>query len=246
MIITSKNNELIKSVRALKQKKARDEQGCYIVEGEKSVLDAYATKQEIKYLFVTEKYALNFEKYSPITVSDLVFQSLTDEVTPQGVLAVVKIPKSAPITQLTHCLLLDRVQDPGNVGAIIRTAVACGVKHIFAIDSADFYSPKVVRSSMGGLFRISVTKITESQAISLLNEQNVPLLSADMSGENLFCFNPPKRFCLCVGNEGQGISATLTSASNHKVSIPMQNGMESLNVAVATSVTLYTLLNNSK
>lgn len=243
MVITSKNNDLIKSVRALKQKKQRDEQGCYIVEGEKSVLDAYATGQEIKYLFLTEKNLLKFSDNSPILVSDSVMQSLCDEVTPQGVLAVVKIPKSAPITQLTQCLLLDRVQDPGNVGAIIRTAVACGIKHILAIDSADFYSPKTVRSSMGGLFRIHVHKVSEEQAVTLLKQNGVSLLCADMNGENIFNFAPPSSFCLCVGNEGQGLSDFLMQSADKTISIPMQGGMESLNVAVATSVTLYTLFN---
>ena len=243
MVITSKNNELIKSVRSLKQKKGREEQNCFIVESEKCVLDALSTNQRIKHLFVTEKFYSRFADFSPITVSDAVMQSLTDEVTPQGVLAVVEIPKSAPIAQLTHCLLLDRVQDPGNVGAIIRTAVACGVKYIFTIDCADVYSPKVVRASMGGLFRLSVEKVTEQRAFEILKANGVSLLCADMKGENVFDFNPPKSFCVCVGNEGQGISEFLKNACNKKISIPMQGGMESLNVAVATSVTLYTLLN---
>lgn len=244
MVITSRNNELIKSVRALRQKKGRDEQNAFIVEGEKLVDEAIKTGQIIKNIFVTEKYAQKYERFNPVLVSESVLSCLVDEVTPQGVLAVVQILKSGAITPLTHCLLLDRVQDPGNVGAILRIAVACGIKQILVIDCADAYSPKVVRASMSGIFKVNIVKIDETSAIALLRDNNLPLIVADMKGDNLFEFNPPSGFCLCVGNEGNGISQNLKSVASHKISIPMQGELESLNVAVATGVALYTLLNH--
>lgn len=244
MVITSRNNELIKSVRALKQKKGRDEQNAFLVEGEKLVDEAIKAGWQIANIFATEKKAEKYASKSPVLVSESVLSSLSDEVTPQGVVAVVKIPKSGAITPLTHCLLLDRVQDPGNVGAILRIAVACGIKQILSIDCADVYSPKVVRSSMSGIFKVNVTKISEQNAITLLRENGIPLLVADMLGDNLFEFNPPKGFCLCVGNEGNGISQNLKEFATHKISIPMKGELESLNVAVATGVALYTLLNH--
>lgn len=244
MVITSRNNELIKSVRALRQKKGRDEQNAFIVEGEKLVDEAIKTGQVIKNIFITEKYEQKYASFNPVLVSESVLSCLVDEVTPQGVLAVVQIPKSGAITPLTHCLLLDRVQDPGNVGAILRIAVACGIKQVLVIDCADAYSPKVVRASMSGIFKVNIVKIDEKSAINLLKDNDLPLIVADMKGDNLFKFNPPSKFCLCVGNEGNGISQNLKSVASHRISIPMQGELESLNVAVATGVALYTLLNH--
>ena len=244
MVITSRNNELIKSVRALRQKKGRDEQNAFIVEGEKLVDEAIKTGQVIKNIFVTEKYEQKYASFNPVLVSESVLSCLVDEVTPQGVLAVVQIPKSGAITPLTHCLLLDRVQDPGNVGAILRIAVACGIKQVLVIDCADAYSPKVVRASMSGIFKVNIVKIDEKSAINLLKDNDLPLIVADMKGDNLFKFNPPSKFCLCVGNEGNGISQNLKSVAPHRISIPMQGELESLNGAVATGVALYTLLNH--
>ena len=97
---------------------------------------------------------------------------------------------------------------------------------------------------MSGIFKVNIVKIDETSAIALLRDNNLPLIVADMKGDNLFEFNPPSGFCLCVGNEGNGISQNLKSVASHKISIPMQGELESLNVAVATGVALYTLLNH--
>lgn len=239
---------MVKQVASLKQKKYRDSLGLYVVEGEKMVCDAITYGAEITQIFATEKY-LNFSfncNVSPIFVSDAVFKVISDEVTPQGVLAVIKTPKSKPITRLTRCLLLDRVQDPGNVGTILRLAVACGVTDILQIESADAYSQKAVRSSMSGIYHVNIIKASEQECLNLIKQNDLALICADLTGENLFDFTPPQNFCLCVGNEGKGISNGVLASATNVISIPMQKGVESLNVAVATGVTLYTLLNNCK
>ena len=247
-MITSKQNQTIKRVASLKQKKGRELYGQYVVEGVKMISDAITYGAKIVEIFVTEKLQNDFEN-SPVevtVVSDAVFKCISDEVTPQGALAVVQIPKSGDISALSRCLLLDRVQDPGNVGTITRLATACGIKHLLLIDSADPYSPKAVRSSMSGIYHVNVIKLSESECISLLHEQNLPLICADMGDNNVFDYKAPNRFCLCVGNEGNGISDNLLTASNTILSIPMEKGIESLNVAVATGVMLYTLINNQR
>ncbi len=210
------------------------------------VLDAITYGAEITQIFATERYAnypfKNNEKV--IFVSDAVFKVMSDEVTPQGVLAVVKIPKSGDIARLSRCLLLDRVQDPGNVGAIIRLAVACGVTDILTIDSADAYSQKAVRSSMSGIYHVNLYRYSENECLNVIKQNELSLICADLTGKNIFEYKTPEKFCLCVGNEGNGISDSLINNATDVISIPMHKGVESLNVAVATGVTLYTLLNN--
>lgn len=247
-MITSKQNQTVKRVVALKQKKGREEFGCYVVEGVKMVSDALKFGAEVEEIFVTEKHQNTFLKaFSNVTlVSEQVFNFISDEVTPQGVLAVIKIPKNVAIGRLTRCFLLDRVQDPGNVGTITRIATACGIKDILLIDSADPYSPKAVRSSMSGIYHVNVIKLSEREVIDLLKEQGIALISADMGEREVFSYIAPEKFCLCVGNEGNGISDNILSASDEILSIPMEKGIESLNVSVAAGVMMYSLLYNNK
>lgn len=247
-MITSKQNQTVKTVASLKQKKGRELNSKYVVEGFKMIADARNANVKILEIFTTENNASSFEGFDcPVTVvSEPVFKCMSDEVTPQGSLAVLEIPKSGAIASLSRCLLLDRVQDPGNVGTIMRLAAACGIKDVLLIDSADPYSPKAVRSSMSGIYRVNVIKVSEGEALSLLQKNGVPLICADMDGENLFDYTPSESFCLCVGNEGNGISDSLLKSASKTIAIPMNSGVESLNVSVATGVTLYTLLYNNK
>ena len=247
-MITSKQNQAVKRVASLKQKKNRDELGLYVVEGVKMISDAIAFGVCIKEIFVTEKHQNTFlnSPVTPVLVSDDVYKFMSDEVTPQGALAVLQIPKSGAISSLSRCLLLDRVQDPGNVGTIVRLAVACGVKHILSIDSADAYSPKAVRSSMSGIYNVEIIKLSEEGCLNFVKEHDLCLISADMGGECVFDYSAPQKFCLCVGNEGNGISKNLINNSHKILSIPMHEGIESLNVSVATGVMLYSLLYNNE
>ncbi len=245
MIITSRQNERVKRVVSLKQKKYRDQYSLYIVEGDKMIADAINAGQQITEIFVSESYSGNgFKDIDNRTaVSDSVFSAMSDEVTPQGIIAVVKIPKSPPISRLSACLLLDRLQDPKNVGAILRLAAAAGVTDIIAVDCADAYSPKAVRASMSGLYRVNIYCMSEHDALKCVKNNGLKIIVADMDGKDIFKYSPPEKFCLAVGNEGKGVSDGIMSAADETVAIPMQNGVESLNVAMAAGITLYTLLN---
>lgn len=258
MLITSRQNGNVKLAASLKQKKYRDELGEYLVEGEKLVSEAFATGQNVTAVYATQKYhdfanALiakrlgeNAGEVQLYLLSDSAFAAISDEVTPQGIAATLKIDKNPPIGRLTHTLLLDRLQDPGNVGAILRLAAAAGISDVFLISCADPYSPKAVRSSMSGLFRLRVHFIGEKEAVSFFKQNGVRLICADMGGESVFTVRENSNFCLCVGNEGNGISDYLKSAADKTVSVPMQNGVESLNVGIAAGIALYTLINNRK
>lgn len=237
MIITSKSNPLIKDIAKLNDKKYRRETGMYLVEGVKPVNECIAASCEIQKIICTDKLADSYE--NPLIVSEEAFGTVSSEKTPQGVIAVVKIPQNHLKAPENSCILLDRLQDPGNLGTIIRTANAAGYSEIYMIDCTDPYSPKAVRASMSGIF---FTKIYQSDREEILNAlSGIPIICADMSGENIFDFKPPERFCLCIGNEGSGIDGIIKNTAEFKVKIPMRQTCESLNAAVSAGIAMYAL-----
>lgn len=240
MVITSKQNPLIKKFASLADKKFRKENGLYLVEGVKPVKECLSAGCSVENILVTEE---NFKDFPAATVvSDEVFKSISSEKTPQGVIAAVKIPENRLIPPENSCILLDCLQDPGNLGTIIRTANAAGYTEIYAINCTDPYSPKAVRASMSGIFFVSVRQGTLVEVLKVIN--GVPLICADMDGENIFSFKSPEKFCLCIGNEGNGICKELKEKSDYTVSIPMRSTCESLNAAVSAGIAMYSLKNN--
>ncbi len=246
MIITSKNNPLIKETAALKEKKARKELGLFLVEGVKMARECRASDFEIERVFLAESYQgeSDFPAEKTVRVSDDVFRFLSDEKTPQGVLCRVKIPKHTLQTPKESCLFLDGVSDPANVGAIIRTANAAGYNEIYLTQGcADPYSPKSVRASMSGIF---FTKLYMGERAEILNVfKDTPVLAADMAGENAFTFSPPVKFALAIGNEANGISTETEQAAKQVVKIPMSETQESLNAAVSAGILMYLLKKES-
>ena len=240
MIITSKNNPLIKETAALKEKKARKQLGLFLVEGVKMVREVLQSGLQIERVFVSESYANadEFPAEKLVLVSDDVFRFLSDEKTPQGVLCRVKMPNLPLQPPQIACLFLDGVSDPANVGAIVRTANAAGYNEIYlSSDCADPYSPKSVRASMSGIF---FTKLYIGARQDILNAfRGVPVIAADMNGENAFTFTPPERFVLAIGNEANGISAETENLATHVVKIPMSATQESLNAAVSAGILMY-------
>ncbi|MBQ8320556.1 MAG: RNA methyltransferase [Clostridia bacterium] len=197
---------------------------------------------EIERVFVAQSYArpLPFEDALLTTVSDDVFRFLSDEKTPQGVLCRVKLPRRQLLSPRGKCLLLDGVSDPGNMGAIIRCANAAGYEEIYLTeDCTDPYSPKSVRASMSGVFFTKLHFGSREEILETLKE--IPLFVADMGGENLFSFHPPKVFALAIGNEANGVSEEVRKAANTTVAIPMKSTQESLNAAVSAGIAMYLL-----
>ena len=237
MIITSKSNPTIKDIVKLNDKKYRRETGLYLVEGTKPVNECIAAGGIVERIVCTEKLSGNYD--NPVVVSEDLFGAISSEKTPQGVIAVVKIPHNSLKSPKYSCILLDRLQDPGNLGTIIRTANAAGYREIYLINCTDPYSPKAVRASMSGIFFADIYQGSEEEILKILD--GVPLISADMFGENIFGFEPPSKFCLCIGNEGSGISDVIKNKSNFKVKIPMSETCESLNAAVSAGIAMYVL-----
>ena len=242
-MITSKQNSLIKEIRSLADKKFRDKLNLYVVEGNKIVSEALLLNLPVKVVVGTER-GLNTVNTNGVKfecVTEEVFSSISAEKSPQGVLAVIEKP-SEQLTAPKGCaLFLDGVADPANVGAIIRTAAAAGYNTIYTTEScADPFSPKATRCSMSGVFRV---KIARGKAEDILSIVNLPIYVADMCGENVFTHTPSEDFCLVIGNEGHGVSQLVKEKADFTVSIPMDNGVESLNAAVSAGLLMYGLKN---
>jgi TrmH family RNA methyltransferase len=238
MTLTSKNNPLVRETASLKDKKGRREEGLFLVEGEKMAKECRKSDLEIERTILSESYAGEVSA-DAVRVSDDVFRFLSDEKTPQGILLRVKIPSYKLSPPKESCLLLDGVSDPGNMGAIIRTANAAGYKEIYLVDCTDPYAPKSVRASMSGVFFTKLYICSREEALTVL--AGVPVIAADMDGENIFTFTPPEKFALAIGNEANGLSDDVARVAAYTVRIPMRETQESLNAAVSAGIAMYEL-----
>lgn len=239
MLITSKANPKLKKIASLSEKKYRKLYGEFIVESVKAVDECVSAGMEISEIVCTQNFA---DRYGNATVvTDELFAKISTEKSPQGVLAVVKKSVNALKAPKSCCLLLDRMQDPGNLGTIIRTANASGYTEIYLYNCTDAYSPKAVRASMGGVFYVTLYEGGQEEIFSAL--EGVPLICADMQGEDVFAFMPPKKYCLCIGNEGQGVSDFVKEKADYTVKIPMRETCESLNAGVSAGIAMYVLKN---
>ena len=239
MVILSKQNPLVKELASLKEKKGRRERGAFLVEGVKMVREAVAAGLDVRRIVVREDYAGETYALPAVTLGEGAFAAVCDEKTPQGIAAEVALPAAGVRPPEGRCLFLDGLQDPSNVGAIVRTAVAAGYGEVYLADCADAFSPKSVRSSMSGVFFARIMQGSREEIFSAL--EGVPLLAADMGGQDVFTLTPPEKFCLAIGSEGGGLSDKTRARADIIVRIPMDERCESLNAAVSAGVLMYAL-----
>lgn len=237
MIITSVDNKLVKKATSLHQKKYRDMYNEFLLEGIKSIKEAINYNIEIVNIFYCPDmifYELNQEA---IEVSKEIIAKISDTSTPQGIVAVCKIPNRNLIKK-EKLVFLDRVQDPGNVGTIIRTADAFGFDGVLLSSGcADVYSPKVVRATMGSLFHIPIVQnITVEELKNIGNKIYSSYLHTDNYINNIEIEKP---FILVIGNEGQGISEEIKKETSEFVKIKMDGNAESLNASIAAGILMY-------
>lgn len=266
-VLTSRQNETIKWVTSLHSKKGRRASRAFISEGEKLVFEAAAAHLPITHVFVSDKkfdalasrieQAFSSEVYNDteiITVTEEVFEKISTEKAPQGIISVIKhldffkeldiiYKEDFFLLPDERALALCSLRDPGNLGAVIRSAVAFGIEHIIlSSDSADLYNPKTVRSAMGSLFKIKATIVEDFKSFvsaarasarrvfaAELTDDAVSLASLKVSGKDIFV----------IGNEGHGIPAEISAQCNDSVYIPISPQTESLNAAVAASILLW-------
>lgn len=243
-IITSTQNRLVKLVRSLAQRKFRVETGLFLVEGVNLLRDM-PNEVYVQFVLATEQrfdeaqsmFATRSVEDGIFCVSDAVMDSIADTSSPYGIVAVCKIPDEQFKLPIGNALLLDGVSDPGNIGTIMRTAVACDFCDIYLLDTADLYSPKVIRATLGSLFKARVCNIDEAQALTLMRECNGAVL--DMGGKNIIGERIDSPILFVAGNEAHGVRECLKREAKKVYSLPMKNQIESLNVAVATAVAMY-------
>ena len=236
--ITSKENSSIKRAVKLLNKKHRDNLGLFLVEGLRAVQDIISSRKDlVEEVFVTqEKRGFPF---ATAVVCDKVFKLLCETENAQGVVAVIKKPVMA--AKNCRSLFLDRVRDPGNLGTLIRTAAAVGFEDVYLFDSADAYSGKVVRSTMAAMIKVNLLNADTNTLFSLKNN-GYTVVCADISGKNAYSYKQDsEKICLVIGNEANGISSGIKEICDVCLSLPMINGVESLNAAVSGSILMYNL-----
>ena len=232
------NNE-IKIIKKLKDKKYRKSEGLFLVEGSKLCEELLQSRYDIKYTITSNEFKYN--DYPNVCIVDYeVIESISTTDTPQDIVCVAYIPHSQEGNPRGNSLILDGLQDPGNIGTLIRSSMAFNFNDIYFIDCPDIYSEKVVRSSMGGVFKINAHIISREELIKNKREICDIMLSTTLNGEELgkICL-PKTRIGVIIGNEGNGVSAELISACDKAVTLPMTDKVESLNAGVAGSIMMF-------
>ena len=230
-MIESVNNEKIKYYAKLKQKKFRDETGLFMVEG-KHLVEEAQKRNLIEVIYSLDDYE------GATKVSEAVMKKLSDLNTIPNILAVVRMLKEREIKG--NILILDDIQDPGNLGTIIRSAVAFGIDTIVASNNTvDLYNLKTIRSSEGMTFNINYLKEDLSSFIEEIRNDCYIYNTNVVNGTNVDMVNLKKPYALIMGNEGSGVKEELQRLAHENIYIPMNKACESLNVAMATSIILY-------
>lgn len=246
---------LLTLARDLKRRKARERRTLFVAEGVRSVEELLASDLVVRGALVTAALSktergaalrLRIDQLGIVCeeVGDDDFDSAADTDQPQGVLVIAEIPQRAASWNQTgplRVLVLDAIQDPGNVGTLIRTAAALGAVVIALPGTADIWSAKAIRSAVGAQLRIPVIVTDVDAMLHMFAASQVTLWSTAADGDSISIAQPPERLAIAMGNEGAGVSAAVRAASQRVVSLPMHAGVESLNVAVAAGITLFAL-----
>lgn len=247
--IESKKNDEIKQLKKLSATKNIRKTGTYMIEGFHLVREADQFDQEIVKLFVTEKYQDDrlAKKYYDIAtvISEDVANELSETKTPQGIFAVIKVQADDDLKEFSgKWVMLDDVQDPGNVGTIVRTADAAGYDGVItSLDTADFYQPKVQRSMQGSQFHLPIYRMDINRAINMAKKSGLKVYGSEVNAQAK-PYNELEKtddFALVMGNEAHGITQDVLNETDENIYIPILGKAESLNVAVAAGVLMYGL-----
>lgn len=239
MIITSLTNQEVKYLDKLKQRKYREKEKKFLVEGEHLVEEA-RKKSVLEKIIVLENTKFDFD-IPKLVVTKEVMKKLSSLDTPPNIIGLCKMLEEQEVGN--RILVLDTIQDPGNLGTIIRSAVAFHIDTIvLSENTVDLYNPKVIRSTQGMIFHINTIRGNLEEKLINLKEKNIPIYTTNVEdGEDIKSVKEADKFALIMGNEGNGVRSEITNLADKKIYIPMNPVVESLNVAVATSILLYEL-----
>lgn len=252
-VISSKDNEYIKHIKKLKDKKYRDINKEFIIEGIKLIKEAIEEKAEIKQIVICDncqnsdvipkELMYEIAKYKCVYVTEKIFSSISDVNTPQGILAVIgkeNIKEDIDYSQ-EIIVALDDIQDPGNLGTILRTVDSIGLNQILVSKgTADSYNLKVVRSTMGAIFRIKIIECEDlEKTLKEAKEHKYEIVTTSLQTENSIYDVKYNKKVIVIGNEANGVEQKIQDMADIKVKIPMLGKTESLNASVATGIVLY-------
>lgn len=251
-MISSRQNVNVRLIRELlRNKSLRDEQGLFAAEGDHLCGELVHSGIRVRLAAYTQKAA---EKYpdtvralcgsvNAVEITDELAGYISDTKAPQGLFVLAEVPEAALPNNAERVIVLDGVQDPGNVGTIIRTAEALGIDGVvLCANCADMWSPKTLRASMGSAFRLPVVRSERSELSALLNGFSIYAAMLDKTALKLGDVEFPTRTAVVIGSEGSGISAEMRRMCDHSVYIPIQ-GAESLNAAVAAAILMWAIKN---
>lgn len=251
--ISSKENSFVKHVKKLKDKKYRDISGEYIIEGINLVKEAIQEKANIKQFVLCDDCEKNesipkelmyeIAKYECVYVTEKIFKYLSEVQEPQGIIAIIgKEGKDINIDYSEDIIVaLDNVQDPGNLGTILRTVDSIGLTQILVSKgTADSYNPKVVRSTMGAIFRVKIIECDDlAKTLKEIKKQKFKIVVSSLQTNNsIYDINYNKKV-IVIGNEANGVEKEIQEMADEKIKIPMLGKTESLNASVATGIILY-------
>lgn len=250
-MITSTSNAQVKQLLQLQKKsRVRNDAKVFLVEGLRMFAEVPAERVEKVYISETlynkKRGELNLERFRTEILSDAVFQYVSDTKTPQGILCILKREEYDVNTLLNmenpHFIVLDNLQDPGNLGTIVRTAEGAGVDAVFlSKDCVDIYNPKTIRSTMGSIYRMPVIYIEDLLLLlKSFKEKGITSYAAHLDGKNSYDQEDyTSGTAILIGNEGNGLRKEVAENADILVRIPMQGKVESLNAAVAASILMF-------
>lgn len=250
MMIISRNNEKVKELKKLKADKK-----FAFLDNPKVIKEAICAGFDLKYLLINcetkannaEKFDFNVQNCEIIELNDSTFKLFADTCNSQGLIGVVENVSKTLNKPNTNFLVLDNLQDPGNVGTLLRTALGANFLDVYMVDCVSLTNDKLIRSSMGAAFKLNVYECSKSDFLAFQKQslKNFDIYVGHMQGENVFNVKVEKQFGIVLGNEGNGVSKEMFEIANKKISIPMANNLESLNVGVAGAILMYELNKNN-
>lgn len=250
-MITSTSNPQIKNLILLEKKaKIRKEQGVFLAEGRKMLKEA--PRERIQKIYVSEAFLLQEENQELLrgreyeVLSDKVFKAVSDTQTPQGVLTMVSMPSWSLEDILAQSngsyLFLESIQDPGNLGTMLRTGEGAGITAVIAnASTVDLYNPKTVRSTMGSIYRVPFLAVENfKETIQKMKDDGMKCYAAHLKGSKMYDMPDYRRICgFLIGNEGNGLSDEIAALADEYIKIPMAGEVESLNAAIAATILMY-------
>ncbi|ADL11942.1 TrmH family RNA methyltransferase [Acetohalobium arabaticum] len=262
-VISSFKNSKIKFLRSLYRKKYRRRNNKFILEGSRIITDALEAKADIDQIFYSAQFlsqqknkellAQLREVTEIIEITDSLLNKIADTATPQGIIAIVNQPEfeleDFLIEDNDLFLIIDRIQDPGNLGTILRTADGAGVDGVFLLKgTVDIYNLKTIRATMGSLFRVPVFGLNSpSDLTDILQMKDIQMVAADIEAKDYYYeldYNQPT--ALVIGNEGAGAQPETLKLADKKVKIPLSEGIDSLNAAIASGIIMYEMVRQRK